>query len=92
MTDRAPERTSRAAALVGPSIVFTTVVLVVGFLLMVSISEFRVNTDMGKMTSIILGFALLFDLVTLPVLLMIFDGAPVAKPNLDTQTMKELEI
>ncbi|CAM2067118.1 MMPL family transporter [Sulfidibacter corallicola] len=77
---------------VGPSIVFTTVVLVAGFLLMVSISEFRVNTDMGKMTSIILGFALLFDLVTLPVLLMIFDGEPVAKPNLDTQTMKELEI
>lgn len=59
---------------VGPSIVSTTIVLVSGFVLMSIISEFRVNSDMGKMTSIILLFALVFDLVTLPVLLMVFDN------------------
>jgi len=58
---------------VAPSIVFTTLILVAGFLSMVLVSEFRVNTDMGKMTSIILLFALVFDLVVLPVLLMVFD-------------------
>ena len=58
---------------VGPAIVFTTLVLVSGFLLMAMLSEFRVNSDMGKMTAMILSFALIFDLVTLPVLLMVFD-------------------
>ena len=58
---------------VAPSIVFTTLVLVVGFLSMVLVSEFRVNTDMGKMTAIIMLFALVFDLIVLPVLLMVFD-------------------
>lgn len=56
-----------------PSIVFTTVVLLAGFAAMAGLSDFRVNSDMGKMTSMILLIALLFDLVTLPVLLMIFD-------------------
>jgi uncharacterized protein len=61
-----------------PSIVFTTIVLVAGFLLMAVLSDFRVNSDMGKMTSMILFIALIFDLVTLPVLLMIFDKQKVA--------------
>ena len=66
---------------VGPSIVFTTVVLVAGFSAMALLSEFRVNSDMGKMTSIILVIALLFDLIALPVLLMIYDRekSPLAK-------------
>lgn len=60
-------------ATVGSSLVFTTLVLVSAFMLMVGLSEFRVNTDMGKMTSIILCFALVFDLIALPAMLMIFD-------------------
>jgi len=63
---------------VAPSIVFTTLVLVAGFMSMVLVSEFRVNTDMGKMTSIILLFALVFDLLVLPVLLMVFDREELA--------------
>ena len=59
---------------VGPSIVVTTVVLVAGFMAMANLAEFRVNSDMGKMTSIILVFALDFDLVALPILLMLFDS------------------
>lgn len=58
---------------VGAAIVFTTTVLVAGFLTMTFLSEFRVNSDMGKMTSIILSFALVFDLVALPAFLMMFD-------------------
>ncbi len=57
----------------GTSIIFTTVVLVSGFVAMAVLSEFRVNIDMGKMTAIILSLALLLDLVTLPALLMIAD-------------------
>lgn len=63
---------------VAPSIVFTTLVLVAGFFSMVLVSEFRVNTDMGKMTSIIMLLALVFDLLVLPVLLMVFDREKVA--------------
>ncbi len=61
---------------VGKSIVFTTLVLVVGFLAMAVLSNFRVNSDMGRMTAIIMTFALFFDLVTLPALLMVFDRGP----------------
>lgn len=58
---------------VGPSIVITTVVLVAGFVVMAVLSEFRINSDMGKMTAMILVTALIFDLLILPILLMIFD-------------------
>ena len=71
---------------VGPAIVFTTVVLVAGFITMALVSEFRVNSDMGKMTSMILGFALVFDLVTLPILLMIFDRKPYPATSLREAT------
>ncbi len=73
----AQDAVSHAFETVGPSIVFTTLVLVAGFMSMVMVSEFRVNTDMGKMTSIIMLLALVFDLLVLPVLLMIFDRDPV---------------
>jgi predicted RND superfamily exporter protein len=69
----AKDAVSRAYQSVGASIVFTTVVLIAGFLTMAFLSEFRVNSDMGKMTSIILVIALLFDLIALPAILMIFD-------------------
>lgn len=58
---------------VGKSIVVTTCALVAGFLVMATQADFRVNSDMGKMTILVLGFALLFDLIVLPVLLMTFD-------------------
>ncbi len=78
---------------VGSSIIFTTIVLVCGFLSMVMLSEFRVNTDMGKMTSIILIFAVLFDLIALPAILMIFDKEEYAvasdkgSDNVDTDAL-----
>ncbi|MCH6257551.1 MMPL family transporter [Puniceicoccaceae bacterium K14] len=58
---------------VGPSIVITTLVLIAGFFLMAVTAEFRVNSDMGKMTIIVLSFALVLDLLVLPILLMLID-------------------
>ncbi len=68
---------------VAPSLIYTTLVLVAGFMCMVLVSEFRVNTDMGKMTSLIMVLALAFDLIVLPVLLMMFDRDSVAQPAQD---------
>jgi predicted RND superfamily exporter protein len=59
---------------VGPAIIFTTVVLVAGYLAMIWLAEFRVNSDMAIMTSMVLIFALLFDLIALPALLLTIDG------------------
>ena len=78
MARREQQLDSRAAIAetyrrVGPAIVFTTVVLVTGFLAMAVLAEFRVNSDMALMTSMVLLFALLFDLVALPALLLIID-------------------
>ena len=58
---------------VGPAIVFTTTVLVSGFMAMTFLAEFRVNSDMAIMTSMVLLFALIFDLVALPALLLLID-------------------
>jgi len=58
---------------VGPAIIFTTIVLIAGFLMMTFLADFRVNSDMGTMTSIVLALALIFDLIALPALLMTVD-------------------
>lgn len=60
-------------SVVGPAIIFTTIVLITGFLMMTLIAEFRVNSDMATMTSIVLSLALLFDLIVLPALLLTID-------------------
>ncbi len=70
-----------AYAMVGPAIVFTTLVLVSGFLLMTVLAEFRVNSDMASMISIVLGFALLFDLLVLPALLLSVDTTGDTEPG-----------
>ena len=58
---------------VGRSIVITTVVLVVGFLVLTQ-STFTMNVQMGSMTAIVLSLALVFDLVLLPVVLLVLDS------------------
>ncbi|MBV1911698.1 MAG: MMPL family transporter [Kangiellaceae bacterium] len=57
----------------GRAILFTTLILVSGFMLMVLLSEFRVNTDMGKMACIVMVSALVVDLLFLPALILLFD-------------------
>lgn len=63
-----------ALAQVGPAIVFTTIVLVAGFLLVAALTDITFNGHMGLVTAMVLSFALLITLVVLPVLLMIFDA------------------
>jgi len=53
--------------------VFTTIVLVSGFLSVAAITDLTINGYMGLMTALVLSFALLFTVVVLPVLLTLFD-------------------
>lgn len=59
---------------VGMALVTTTVVLIAGFLVL-AVSEFKINGDMGKLTAGTLLIALLADFFLLPPLLMLFDRA-----------------
>ena len=68
---------------VGPAILGTTLVLSLGFLALAT-SPFRLNSDMGLMTSITIVIALLLDFIILPALLLIFDKFK--KPVSDNQT------
>ena len=56
----------------GPALVTTTIVLVAGFLILV-FSPFIPTAQVGVLTAMIIGFALLADLILLPPLLMAVD-------------------
>lgn len=66
----------------GYSILITSVVLIAGFYAM-TFAQFRVNSDLGLMTALVILLALIFDFILLPVLLMIFD-----KPKTITEKEK----
>lgn len=57
---------------VGKALAVTTVVLVAGFMMLV-ISTFKMNSDMGLLTSITITVALIVDFLLLPPLLMALD-------------------
>lgn len=57
---------------VGHALLFTTIILVVGFGLFI-LSDFRFNSSMGLMISLSIAIALLFDFLFLPAVLMKFD-------------------
>ncbi|HSV98542.1 MAG TPA: MMPL family transporter [Sedimentisphaerales bacterium] len=68
-----PEQAVRAAfETVGSAIGITTVVLVAGFLVM-SVSHYRMNAEMGLMCAMVIGLALVVDFFLSPSLLMKFD-------------------
>ena len=54
---------------VGWALVVTTLVLVVGFGMLMA-SDFRLNSDMGLLTAVILVIALIVDFLFLPALLI----------------------
>ncbi|MBR9805323.1 MMPL family transporter [bacterium] len=58
---------------VGPALVTTTIVLIAGFLVL-SVSTFRMNADMGVLTAFTIGVALVVDFLLLPPLLMKVDS------------------
>ncbi|WP_433915829.1 efflux RND transporter permease subunit [Vibrio vulnificus] len=66
---------------VGRALWITTVVLVAGFSVL-ALSQFRLNSDMGQLSAIVIFVALVIDFVLLPSLLMRFDTAEYAR--LDT--------
>lgn len=57
---------------VGRALVVTSIVLIVGFLIL-SLSSFELNAGMGLLTAIVIGFALIADFLLLPPLLMKFE-------------------
>lgn len=57
---------------VGVALVITTVVLVIGFMVLAS-STFKLNSDLGLITSLTISVALLLDFLLLPALLLVFD-------------------
>jgi hypothetical protein len=58
---------------VGMALFTTSVVLVVGFLVL-SLSSFELNSGMGLLTAIVIAFALLADFLLLPPLLILLDS------------------
>ena len=58
---------------VGRALIITSVVLVVGFLIL-STSSFELNSGMGLLTAIVIAIALAADFLFLPPILMKFDG------------------
>lgn len=58
---------------VGTALVVTSVILAIGFLV-ISLSTFKVNSDVGLLTTIIIACALVTDLLLLPPLLLWFDA------------------
>ncbi|MDZ7871146.1 MAG: MMPL family transporter [Rheinheimera sp.] len=70
---------------VGWALVVTTVVLVIGFSVLL-LSDFRLNSDMGLLTGIILLIALIVDFLFLPAVLLKLDRKPykTLSPTADT--------
>lgn len=72
-----------AFSTVGRALWITSVVLIAGFSVL-SMSDFRLNSDMGQLSALIIGIALVVDFVMLPTLLMIFDKAPQSSSSSDS--------
>lgn len=74
---------------VGQALVVTTFILIAGFLVIAQ-SDFGMNSDMAKITSLIILLALILDFLLLPGLLLLFpskrdqDEKALDKPEVDT--------
>ena len=75
-----PEAVRYAFRTVGVAIVVTTVILTAGFLVL-SLSTFRINFELGILTSIAIVIALVADFLLLPSLLLWGHKSPQAKEN-----------
>ncbi len=62
-----------AFSTVGKALWVTSAVLISGFMIL-TLSTFKLNSDMGLLTSIVIAFALIADFLLLPPLLMKLDG------------------
>ena len=59
---------------VGQALMVTTLVLIAGFSVLL-FSNFKLNTDLGLLSSITIGIALILDLILLPAILLTLEGA-----------------
>ena len=73
---------------VGVAILVNTVILASGFLVMTT-STFKVNYDMGMLTAIAIGFALILDFLLLPALLVFFDRKNTAQSKIGETKMNK---
>ena len=71
---------------VGQALVVTTLVLVAGFMVL-ALSTFKLNADMGLVTALTIGIALIVDFLLLPPLLMALD----TKPMQQSQTANHVQ-
>ncbi len=71
MGKSAPDAIRYAFATVGQALLVTTFVLVAGFVVIAQ-SDFGLNSDMAKITVLIISFALILDFLLLPALLLTF--------------------
>lgn len=81
---RSPERAvTNVFHTVGTPLWVTTVALVAGFLVL-TLSGYRMNADMGAMAAMTIAFALALDFLFLPALLLTVDRKTVAEGKPDT--------
>lgn len=66
---------------VGMALWITTVVLSAGFLIL-ALSSFKINSDMGLMTAVTITIALIVDFILLPILIMLWDSEPSADSDM----------
>jgi len=59
---------------VGPALMITTTVLAIGFSVLM-LSTFKLNFELGLITSMTISIALIVDFLLLPVMLLTFDTA-----------------
>lgn len=77
-----------AFAEVGEAIVFTTIVVGIGFA-MIAMSTFQVNAQLGMMVAITVVVALVFDFLVLPAILLI--GQPKPSHSAENKGKKDVE-
>ncbi|WP_230389603.1 efflux RND transporter permease subunit [Vibrio nitrifigilis] len=73
---------------VGRALWVTSVVLIAGFCVL-TLSTFRLNSDMGKLSSMIIFIALVIDFVFLPSCLMFFDKKEQSEPMINQDQLQE---
>ncbi|MFT5084588.1 MAG: putative RND superfamily exporter protein [Lentisphaeria bacterium] len=85
------EATHYAFANVGNALVITTLVLITGFLVL-TLSNFKMNADMGLVTAITIAAALVIDFLLLPPLLMALDKAEYPAPSTSSDSSETLAV
>jgi len=74
---------------VGAALVVNTLILVAGFLVLVT-STFKLNVDLGLLTAMAIVFALALDFLLLPALLLSFGGRRASSPSPDSKGLTDV--